>query len=105
MRLLTTDEERTCSSNMTQAFQMISSPLIHSLIADPNNILNPLASSSENDSRDAIKSLYLRFLSRPPSIEELEHLAGYVQSQNNLRNALEDISWALVNSKEFLFRF
>jgi hypothetical protein len=49
--------------------------------------------------------VYLTLLSRFPTEEEFRIAAGYSQSgAAKGREAVVDLSWALVNSKEFLFR-
>lgn len=103
LRLLTTDEERTCSPNMTQAFQMISSPLIHNIITDDNNALDKLSQSE--DSEFIVETLFLKLISRQPNEAELNKLSEFIEKSANKRESLEDICWALINSKEFLFRY
>lgn len=106
-RMLTTDEERTCDPNITQAFQLISSPLIHRLITNHQNVLAQLISNKDLNLDGIVEELYLRFLSRKPLPSERAHFSEYISKQGNenLRAAAEDITWALVNSKEFLFRY
>jgi hypothetical protein len=50
-----------------------------------------------------IDDLYLRCLSRPPSDEERAELMAHVSSEDP-RGSLEDVFWALLNSREFLFQ-
>jgi hypothetical protein len=40
---------------------------------------------------------------RAPTAEELSIAAGHVQKLSGGQQAYEDIGWALVNTKEFLF--
>ena len=51
-----------------------------------------------------VKRLYLTILSRPPTQEELEIIAEFVKSTRSRREAAVDVSWALINSPEFLYR-
>lgn len=57
------------------------------------------ASSSE-----VITRLYLRCLGRSPSDEELASLEAKVAAAPAPQAALEDVFWALLNSREFLFQ-
>ncbi len=52
---------------------------------------------------DAIEELYLAALSRVPTDAEKNKTLSYVDQQTNKQQALEDVLWALVNSKEFMF--
>ncbi len=103
-RLLSTDEERTCSPTMTQAFQLVSGPLVNELVSRPDNRLSRLDNPSVSPEH-ALIDLFCAFISRPPTDAEVQHFLDYLNSQPSRRHALEDISWALINSKEFLFRY
>jgi hypothetical protein len=50
-----------------------------------------------------IEELYIRCLSRPPRPEELTKLLAVVSANPNKQQALEDVFWALLNSREFMF--
>jgi len=55
---------------------------------------------------EIIQALYLRALTRNPTAKENEHLLAAVQQgkdPNEQKQILEDIFWALLNSKEFIF--
>ena len=55
--------------------------------------------------QDAIGEVYLGILSRFPTDEELTIVGDYARSDKvNRREALVDLTWALVNSAEFLYR-
>jgi hypothetical protein len=55
--------------------------------------------------RDPIDRLYLAILSRYPTDDELKTVSAYIQARNSNRwAAVVDISWALINSAEFLCR-
>jgi len=48
--------------------------------------------------------LYLTILSRFPTEAELKTMAEYVESTTSRREAGVDLTWALINSAEFLYR-
>jgi hypothetical protein len=52
---------------------------------------------------EIITEIYLRSVARKPTPQEMESLIAAVQSQKNSRAALEDIFWAVLNSREFVF--
>jgi hypothetical protein len=51
----------------------------------------------------AIDEIYLAAFSRPPTVSEHEFAVNYVRRQPDLRKGLEDLVWALLNSREFMF--
>ena len=51
-----------------------------------------------------VEELYLTILSRPPTQEELKTVAEYVQSSGSRAQASIDVTWALINNTEFLYR-
>jgi hypothetical protein len=52
---------------------------------------------------ERINELYIRTLTRRPTGEELDKLRPVLGEGANEKQALEDIFWALLNSREFLF--
>jgi hypothetical protein len=51
----------------------------------------------------AVEELYLAAFARYPTAEEKATAAAYVAAQKETRRGLEDVLWALLNSREFLF--
>jgi hypothetical protein len=51
----------------------------------------------------AIENMYVRSLSRRPAPEELETLTRLVAEVGNNVSGLEDVFWAVLNSREFMF--
>jgi hypothetical protein len=50
-----------------------------------------------------IEQLYIRCLSRPPTAEEFKKLLAAVDAAKDKKQALEDVFWAILNSREFMF--
>jgi len=50
----------------------------------------------------AVRSTYLRTLSREPNPQELEKAVTYVQASEDHLNGVRDVLWALINTKEFI---
>ncbi len=50
-----------------------------------------------------IETLYVRCLSRKPSPEEMAKLTAVVKAAANPQAGLEDVFWAVLNSREFMF--
>ena len=53
---------------------------------------------------EAVARLFRQTLTRDPAPVETEKATAYLTSGPSERQALEDLEWALLNSKEFLFR-
>jgi hypothetical protein len=102
-RLIASDCERTNEPTVAQAFQLLSGPVIHELLTRKDNLLGSLLATTRPDS-EIVTELYLSTITRQPSAVELERATGHLASSKDRRRALEDIAWALVNAKEFLFR-
>lgn len=52
-----------------------------------------------------VETLYLTILSRPPTADEAQVATDYLRSSGLARRqALHDLVWALINTKEFLYR-
>jgi len=82
------------------------------LIANSDEIENKLASGDgkiakllkeEKPIKDIVDELYLGGYSRFPRDEELQTTLQYVTGQENKQQALEDVLWTIINSKEFMF--
>ncbi|MCA9116656.1 MAG: hypothetical protein KDA79_16360, partial [Planctomycetaceae bacterium] len=58
---------------------------------------------SKSSTPEIIADLYFATLSRPPREAELEQCVQIVDSAPNRKEGVEDILWALFNSREFLF--
>ncbi len=102
-RILACDCERSNETTLKQALVLMGDDLNQRLAADDNQIQR-WAASNQSDSQ-IIDRLYWRALSRPPSADELAAAIAIVESSGVSREeALQDIAWALLNAKEFLFR-
>jgi len=102
-RLLTTESERCSEPTMSQAFQMLSGPVVNDLVSRKDNRLARLFDAGKPD-RDILTELYWAALSRPPKSAELESTTALVARAKDRRAALEDVLWGLLNAKEFVLR-
>jgi hypothetical protein len=104
-RELACECEREGDSNLAQALQLINGPTVNDKLRAPNNRIGRLLAKKMSDS-DLLNELYLATVSRLPSADEVEASLEHVHKARpeDRRKAWEDVQWALVNSKEFLFR-
>jgi hypothetical protein len=111
-RELACECERESDSNLAQALQLINGPTLNEKLRNANNRIGKLLARKVADSA-LLEELYLSTLSRAPDAEERKVALEYVASAADpakkpaadaRRKAWEDVHWALLNSKEFLFR-
>jgi hypothetical protein len=92
--------ERNNGATLAQAVHMLNSAEMQAKLAGPR------AKALADDPRphaERIANLYLTAVSRPPSNEETNALVSFVESKGGTQAAYEDVIWALINSREFLF--
>ncbi len=102
-RELACECERESDSNLSQALQLIGGDTVNGKLRDDTGRMAKLAAS--NLPPEAVsKELYLLALSREPNATELAAAIKHFKSTPDRRQAVEDLGWVLINSKEFLFR-
>jgi len=102
-RELACECEREGDSNLAQALQLINGPTVNGKLRDANNRIGKLLAANKGD-REVLDDLYLATLSRRPTDEDVKISLEYLGRAKDKRRAWEDIHWALINTKEFLFR-
>jgi hypothetical protein len=95
--------ERESDSTLTQALHLIGGRVVHSKLRATDGRVQLLATSQKQPS-DLIDELYLSTLSRFPTDAERQVGLTYFNSGSDCRTSVEDLTWALINSKEFLFQ-
>ena len=95
--------ERSNESNLSQALQMINGPVVHNKLRDKNGRIAKLIKAGKSDD-EIIGTLYLAALSRRPVAAELAASKKHIAASKDRKQALEDVGWAILNSKEFLFQ-
>jgi len=95
--------ERSNESNLSQALQMINGPVVHNKLRDANGRIHQMVAANKTDD-EIIEQLYLSALARKPVEKELEAAKKHIAASSDRKLAMEDVGWALLNSKEFLFQ-
>jgi hypothetical protein len=103
-RLLACECERSNETTLKQAFTLIGDEGLNGLLAKEDNRLAALA-KMDRSAEDVVEELYWTALSRGPTPDELAAGESLVTSAGENRfAALQDLAWAVLNSKEFVFR-
>jgi hypothetical protein len=102
-RELACECERESDSNLAQALQLINGPAVNDRLRNPNNRIGKLLGAKKTD-QEVLDELFLISLSRTPTPDEAKAMLDHVTKSMDKRKAWEDVHWALINSKEFLFR-
>ncbi len=103
-RLLACECERSNETTLKQAFTLIGDEGLNNLLGKEDNRLAMLA-KADRSVEDLVDDLYWTALSRSPTPDELAAGESMVTSAGDNRfAALQDLAWAIMNSKEFVFR-
>ena len=94
--------ERSYAPNLSQTLHLMNSPEIQGKISDDKGFVATLI-KAKKPSAEMIESMYLRTFSRKPTESELKAAVGLLDASADKKAALEDFTWMLLNSKEFLF--
>ena len=95
--------ERSSESNLSQALQMINGPTVHNKLRADNGRIHQMVKAGKKDDQ-IITTLYLAALARNPVEAELNASRKHIAGSTDRLLALEDVGWAILNSKEFLFQ-
>lgn len=98
------NRERDSDPNITQTLHLMNADVIQKKFkASAGNLTRWLGEANGRD-ETWVERLYLAALSRRPRAEELKVVAEQVRKTPDERRAIaEDLAWALINSKEFLY--
>ncbi len=95
--------ERSGDASLAQSLHLLNSQDIHGKMGA--GIAKTLAADAAKPDKEKVEELFYRAFSRPPSEQELKAALGHVEKAAAAAKqaAYEDIVWALINTKEFLF--
>ncbi len=86
---------------LSQALHLLNGDTVNPKIRQGGLI--PRLLSEKKTPEDRITDLYLRCFSRRPTPEELATITASLAQYKDRNQAMEDLFWALLNSREFLF--
>ncbi len=95
--------ERSQEPSIAQALHMMNAPEINAKIHSRRGIARKLADGMATPEA-LIEELFLGVLARKPnSLEKAAMADVFVETKGNRRAAVEDLLWALLNTREFVF--
>ena len=106
--------ERVESASLAQSLHLLNSADLKGKVSAPNGRADRLMKANGTDA-DKVRSLYFAAFARPPSPEEMQEAEGYLKrsvtdAKGELldpakakRRCMEDLIWALLNTKEFFY--
>ncbi|MDQ1255923.1 MAG: hypothetical protein QG656_517, partial [Candidatus Hydrogenedentes bacterium] len=98
------ESERVNQPTDEQALHLLNSSHIQKKI-EGSAWMNALGKAAPKDRKQQVRAIYMRILSRNPTKDELTAALGYYgKAGPGWKQAAGDLAWALINSKEFLYR-
>ncbi len=98
------ESERNNQPSDAQRLHLLNSSHVQNKI-ERSARLNGLVRAAKGNRQMLVNMIYLNILSRYPTKAELAAAQRYLQSMGkNLRQGTNDLAWALINTKEFLYR-
>lgn len=96
--------ERSQEANLAQSLHLLNSSEVQDKIANGSGRATLMANDKARPHEEKVKELYRWVYSRDPNADEMKiALAHLAKHEANPKIAYEDILWALINTKEFLF--
>jgi Protein of unknown function (DUF1553) len=96
--------ERSATPSMAQVLHIANGDTVNQKLAAKDNVISSELRAGLAP-QDLVGDAYLAALARPPTDIELEKMAAAVKlaPEDDRRAAVEDVYWAILSSKEFLF--
>lgn len=101
-RQITCECERTAQPNIAQALHLLNGEFLNTKIGSTTGRIDA-AIKAKKDLPALVEDLYLVTLSRSPRPEELQRALSWMQRAQTPREGAQDLLWALLNTREFLF--
>jgi hypothetical protein len=102
LRTQTCDCERSSDAGLPQALFLINDTDNSAKITAPDGRLARLLKQIPDNDR-LLEELFLSTVSRPPTADEKQRALAHAARAADRRTAFEDLLWALINMREFIF--
>ena len=94
--------ERPKEANLAQTLQLLNSNEMQNKIGGKDGRIATLMKDKKSNDQ-VLEEIYLAAFGRTPKPDESKKVLEYVAGQSDAKSAWEDVVWAMLNSKEFLF--
>ncbi len=94
--------ERSSGATLAQVLLLANSEEVEGKLRAGDGLVAKLVKAKKT-TPEVVEELYLTAEARRPTTAELDKAVAYVGKQENRQQALEDVLWAILNSKEFMF--
>jgi hypothetical protein len=94
--------ERSTGATLAQVLLLSNSEEIENRIAASAGRVARLVKEKKS-LRDAMEDLYLSALGRLPTAAEMNRTTAHIEQAKDKQRALEDVLWAILNTREFMF--
>ncbi len=94
--------ERSSSATLGQVLLLANSEEIENKIGDSNGRVAKFI-KDKTTVKQAIEEIYLVSLGRNPTTTETNRSLAHIEQSKDPNKGLEDVMWAILNSKEFMF--
>ncbi|MDB4638044.1 DUF1549 domain-containing protein [Planctomycetaceae bacterium] len=99
--------ERMPDENLSQALHTLNGDVLTNKIASTKGLVAELLKAKKENEQmqnsELVEKIYLASLSRYPTSEEQAAVEGFLKEYPTEKECFEDLMWALINSKDFLF--
>lgn len=102
-RELACECERESDGNLGQALQLINGPTVNEKVRNAGNRLGTLLTAKKGEA-EILDDIYHAALARPAFDDEKKVALAHIAKGADKRKAWEDVLWAVINTREFLFR-
>lgn len=101
-RQITCECERVTQPNIAQALHLLNGDALNKKLGDPTGRIEKMVKAKKTNEQ-MIEELYLVTLSRQPNQDEVDRAQRWMREAPTSKEGLQDLLWALLNSREFLF--
>jgi hypothetical protein len=93
---------RSSGASLTSVLHLANSPEVDDKVSSGEGRIAKLLKDKSTPEK-VVEELYLAAYARFPTRDERRHVEEHLRKQTDPRRGLEDVLWALLNSREFLF--